>query len=482
MIKKIILTMFVFAFLAACVSSPEQIAAQTATAQTVAASAWTRTPTPTATQTPTSTLSPTLTPSLTPTPVPIGGGGRYYMAVDSRLVPDRFKTDNLVSWFSASSDGSKLKLVDWEIGSISPDGKQALKYTSEQLSNGYWIYDASLVNLDGTGEIPLDKTLTYSWDSTWLPNGDVILLADQKEGLGSRSKKAFYIVNPDGKLTKLEKPSKLIKKQTYFLLPSIKEDKFYWYTSCGSNSCKLEYYATNLHDYESTRIMKNVAGHQDMYLSPSGKYIIYLDNSYRSLNGCFLLNTADNTVTKFIPEDGSMGIDFCFGGNHWSPTEDILYGQGRNGFSIISIPDGKITTLYDTNDGSCLLVRWTPDGKHLFLSVCSKDIDYLFLDGGISLKYTDYIPSVGAMLINISNLKVTKYPNAGFCEMMISPDSNWVLFYACMNEKKHIVYPSKLLNLQTRKMFPLFEEFKDTNTDSQLKKYDRFYWKIFWLP
>ena len=54
--------------LMACSPSADQIASQTATAQTAIAAKWTDTPTPTATATATATMTPTVTPLPMPTP------------------------------------------------------------------------------------------------------------------------------------------------------------------------------------------------------------------------------------------------------------------------------------------------------------------------------------------------------------------------------------------------------------------------------
>ena len=83
---------FVVLILTACGPSPEEIAAQTATAQTAVAAAWTETPTitasPTATQTntpePTATNTPTIT--TTPTMTPIGGFPQVYIGITEQDV------------------------------------------------------------------------------------------------------------------------------------------------------------------------------------------------------------------------------------------------------------------------------------------------------------------------------------------------------------------------------------------------------------
>ena len=116
-----------------------------------------------------------------------------------------------------------------------------------------------------------------------------------------------------------------------------------------------------------------------------------------------------------------------------------------------------------TDIGYCL-TRWTPDGKYLFLNDCT-DTSTKYSDlenmGFHFESYSDltFTESLGQRLIDISSGKVTKLPDKGFCDIVISPDSQWVLIYACKNEKDLVVYPSQMLNLNTKVMVPLFLDF-----------------------
>jgi len=308
----------------------------------------------------------------------------------------------------------------------------------------------------------------------------VALIASEKKGYGPNSRDSMYILNPDGELTKLEEPSKLMKHYAYFLLPSPDGRNIYW-----ANSNSKERYVTNLDNMESKRILKKVVGFQDMHISPSGKYIVFLDNSYRTLNGCFIYNVADDTLTKIMPEDGSRGDHFCGFGNHWSPTEDKLFGITRNGYALLNVPDGKITTFPGGDADSCRIASWMPDGKHIFLSLCTTYDQYGMGEmnrPNINTRYQDFIQSIGARLMNISDGKVTKYPDGGFCEVIISPDSKWVLFYACKNQEKLIDSPSKMLNLDTKEMVPIFTEFVSKRTDAPPDQNNQYFWSVTWLP
>jgi hypothetical protein len=446
------------------------------------------TPSPTFTPTPTITPSPTFTPTPTATPVPLGGGGTFIMKVSQLLVPNEFNSQEPFSWFSASSDGSDLKLLDWQIWSLSPDGKQALTYTSDKR--------VSLTNLDGTGAIPLDESLSYKiyyplgQTALWLPNGNVVLLAFEQT---ERTKLSVYIVSPDGNLSKWEKPSQIITdREAELLFISPDGENLYWKnfdcTKIGADTyCDISgYYMTSLEDSDQKQILKNVHENVEIYLSPSGQYISYPDYSGHIFRGCFLYKIADETTTQNLPDDDSDSHGFCDtgDGSNWSPTEDKLWGKTNNGYAIWTVSEGKmmnIAAYSDINAGDCYSTSWTPDGKHLFLSVCTeKYSEELYRQkwgvGNITLPFTE---SLGQRLINISDGKVTEYPDAGFCDAVISPDSTWVLLYTCTNEKGLVVYPSQLLNLETEEMVPLFQGFV---SDSPVLQPHQKAWSVFWIP
>jgi hypothetical protein len=439
-------------------------------------------PSVTSTVTPSPTAMPTSTITPTATPVPLGGGGKFIMKVNPLLAPKEFKSQKPASWFSAYSDGSNLTLLDWQIWSLSPNGRLALTYTSNN--------NVALTNLDNLGTTLLDESLSYYIISgnyqtaLWLPNGNIVLLAfEQKE----RTKISAYIVSPDGKLTKLEKPSQIMKNYAHFLFISPDGKKLYWENPvmCGNRQCKSEYYETSLDDAEQKRILKDVNTAQDINISPSGQYIAYIDNSFQTLRGCYIYKVSDETITKIMKDDGLRGQNYCFGGNHWSPTEDKLFGQTPDGYAILTVPEGNISTFPEVNVGSCYLARWAPDGKHLFLSVCTEKNSFkeYGMNGGVRLDYQKFVQTIGERLINISDGKVTEYSDVGFCDAVISPDSTWVLFYACKDEKKRVIYPSQLLNLNTKKMYPLFQGFVSDSTEVFTGSQNGLYkgWLVFWI-
>lgn len=468
-------------------------------------------PTPTTTPLPSPTKTPlpptpTLTPS--PTPIPLGGGGTLIMKVNPLIVPEIFNAQSPASWFTASSNGSNLKLFDWQIWSLSPDGKRALTYTDDK--------KVSLTNLDGSGSIPLDETLKFSihafkWgpglgffgeSALWLPNGNVMVVAREEQS----PKVSMYIISLDGKLSLWEKPSQIMGCSAELLLLSHKGDVVYWKnTICGSGWSKSEYYMTNLDDAEQKQILGKASKSADeFHLSPSGRYIVYLNVYGTSVDGCYVYDLENRTTTKLLPDKpdrGIQGLGFCVNHNHWSPTEDILVKEPidmTDGISIWSAQDGKIThvgTYSDIKAGSCD-VLWTPDGKYLFLFACTEK--YSSEASGIHFSNGDRIvpfdKTLGQRLINISTGEITEYPDAGFCKnAFISPDSKWAILSLCVNEENLLVYPSQLINLETKEMTPIFQNFIPENpefirdpstfTDGQSLPKDIYKdWYIFWFP
>ncbi len=213
---------------------------------------------------------------------------------------------------------------------------------------------------------PLDDSLDYYVNSNFitavcLPNGNKIVLAYEKK---NPTKLSAYIVSPDENLIKWEKPSQIMQKYAFFLFISPDGQKLYWENAimCGHRQCKSEYYSTSLDDSEQKRIFKNVNSAQNIYISPSGQYISYIDNSFQQLRGCFIYNTTDGISTKLVPDNTNeygwvRGQNYCFGENHWSPKEDKLYsklyikteaGNSETGYSVLNVPNGEITT-FSTN-------------------------------------------------------------------------------------------------------------------------------------
>jgi hypothetical protein len=68
----------------------------------------------------------------------------------------------------------------------------------------------------------------------------------------------------------------------------------------------------------------------------------------------------------------------------------------------------------------------------------------------------------------------------------MSPDSQWVLLFACKNEKDLVVYPSQMLNLDTKVSVPLFTDFvADSNINISLPAgvgIDNIVWSVYWTP
>lgn len=472
--KKIIFTVTLFIFIvSACAASEDAIPSVTSL--------------PTTSNSVNTPVQPTTTiePSPTPTLVPLGGGGKFIMHINPLLVPEEFSPQKPYAWFSASSDGTNLKHLDYNIWSISPDGKRALVYNQ--------VGVVFLINLDDDSEIMLDDSLFYyfiprssvdSQTAFWLPNGDAVVLAGEKANSG---KLFVHIVGKDGAMRKLEKPTQIMRKYAAFLFSS-PDGKYLYWKNCATISCP-QYYVTATDDSEQKQILGSLADVQEMHFSPSGQYATYITST--PVESCFIYNIADGTSTQLLPGE-NHGLDFCSGGSHWSPNEDKLFGRTKTGFSIFSAPDDEIIKTIpfsEVNVGTCYVANWMPNGDGIFLSTCiDKDnLDGRNLMGGtnnVRLYMRDYVQSIGARLIDISSGKVTEYLDAGFCNAIVSPDSKWILFYQCKGENNLAVNPSQLLNLETQEMTPVFQEF----VSDSMEIYSRSSmdvdqsWLVFWLP
>jgi hypothetical protein len=449
----------------------------------------TATKTPTLTPANTSTPTPTNTPvpTATSTPVPLGGGGTFIMKVSPNQVPIWFSSQGTMIWYSASSDGSNIKKLGLQIWSISPDGKHILTYPD---NNKCYQNEVSLSNLDGIDAIPLDNSIDYyvCYETTamWLPNGTVIVLGYENK---QHTKRSIFIVNPDGSLKKWEKPSFVMNDPVSLLFITPDGKNLIWENDTLVNNYVTfsGVYISSLDDSVQKRILPNLGAIQDLFVSPSGQYIMYSDISGFRFNGTYVYKIADGTSTK-IPADMSIASD---GISHWSPTEDKLWGTTKDGYAILTLPDGTMNEIATYSDVGYCFPGWTPDGKTLFLNDCV-DTSVKFQDL-TNMKYffksypdLTFNESLGQELIDISNGKVTKYPDTGFCDSAISPDSQWALLFACKNEKDLVVYPSQMLNLNTKEMVPLFKDFiADSNvtlTQPQGVTVQNKVWSVFWMP
>lgn len=131
--------------LTACGPSPEELASQTAIAQTATAEAWTDTPTPTTTTTPTPTS--TATPTATPTPQP------------QVITGSNVNNLQLISTFGRGS----IEAFAW-----SPDGKQI----AVAGSSGLWVYaSGNFSDIDNRETSSPQVTVAYSPDGTRIATG-----------------------------------------------------------------------------------------------------------------------------------------------------------------------------------------------------------------------------------------------------------------------------------------------------------------------
>jgi len=447
------------------------------------------TPSPTAIM-PTARFSPTLLPSSTPTitpaptatPTPIGGGGTIFIGVNKLLVPKELNLDQPFNWFSSLSDGSNLTPLDVEIYSISPDNKRMLVHKDGALT---------LMNPDGSNAVELatdnetyvggsrDNTFrSYLHSVLWLPNGSLVFLTTKQHV----TRHSFYAANSDGSgLTKLEQPSKQIGEVSSLLFASLDGKAFYWATGnpCRERGlCNERYFFSKVDDSDQQQIWKGIKNASDnIYLSPSGHFIAYgaFFSSSPSEIGCYLANVAGETLTK-IEVHGSSD---CFRENPWSPIEnkillESIVGEGENAkhyYDIWTAPDGSVTT-FSYDDVYWQFPHWMPDGNHLLLAVPS-DIAKYTQSGTHSASEK----SLGDRIINISDGKITEYPYFGFCKHVLSPDAKWALLYACVNTEHLIVYPSQLINLETKEAFPVFSSFVSNDPMALVRG-----WVTFWIP
>lgn len=471
--KKILFVLFLMVFvLSACGTTENSIPTTTDT------------PTSSPTETP---IPPTATIEPSPTPVPIGGGGKIYMKVNQKIIPEEWNVANPFGWFSSSSDGSNLTLLEPEIEiyNISPDGKFMIVRAGEKLAV-METSGGSLTTLNTEGESYLSKTYEFIHESIiyyaksviWLPDNRFVFLAtDKPEG-----KSIFYLASTDGNnITRLNQPTTAAEDVTALLFLSKDQDnKFYWVTGkkCeGRNMCDEKYFLSNIDDLEQQQVWEEIKNSGDnIFLSPSGKYIAhgaYFGNR-DDKNGCYLASITGEPISKIEVE----GESFCNRGNIWSPKEDKLLAYGwevgatidgsKKYYVVWSAPDGNISRLPDLEVGDCSAAEWLPDGQHVFFATCT-DIFYGFATNVL-----------GQRLVDLTTNEVKDFPSFGFCDYSISPSANWVLFYSCKTGRTEdkITLSSQLLNLETGETLPIFEEFMSDNPIKNATER----WTIYWSP
>jgi hypothetical protein len=442
---------------------------------------------PTLPPAPTNTLVPpptaTLEPSPTPTPIPLGGGGTILMGVNQLFVPKEMNADKPFVWLSSLSDGSRLSLLNVEVYNASPYGKRMIVRSGEKLA---------LMDTNGEQLVPLNiketylgKTYGYKYDTgfyyaqsvLWLANGKLVFLATDKPD----GKSVLYIVDSDGNnLAKLEQPSLAAEEVSSLLFSKADGSEFYWVTGKKCNTrgiCVENYYLSKIDGSNQQQVWQEVKNAGDnIYLSPSGKYIAY--SAYfgqSSKNGCYLATTTGELITKL--EKGKDLFALCNRENIWSPSEDKILMSGWEGtnveyskkvYIIWSAPNGETSPLPDINSGDCRSAHWLPDGQHIFFENCT------------GIWYQMATDILGQRKVNITTGDVTEYPSFGFCEYVISPNAQWALFYACENKRSErgADKQSQLLNLETKEVVSIYDKF----TSTELVKNANERWTVFWIP
>jgi hypothetical protein len=253
------------------------------------------------------------------------------------------------------------------------------------------------------------------------------------------------------------------------------------------------YYISNLDDSEQEHILPNIFASQADYLSPSGQYILYHDFSKGDSRTCYGYNISNKTSTRIPPDSNAPRFTCSSSGTGipWSPTEDKFLGTTEKGYTIWTASDGTMNEIATYAEVGYCFTRWTPDGKSLFLNNCTdslKKFSELFSMDVAFHSSTDFPFNefLGQYLIDLSSGGITKYPDTGFCNTVISPDSKWVLIYACKNEQDLVVYPSQMLNLITKEMVPVFQDFVADSNENIAQPPNTFIdarvWSIIWTP
>lgn len=424
------------------------------------------TTTPTAglpTSTQTSTPVPaTMTPVPSPTQEPVGGGGTILVGVNKLFYPKEFTLDKPFGWFSATSDGSNVKSLDYEeIYSVSADGKRMLVK-----QNGV----IALVNSDGSSLKTLDtgKNVFIPYISrsiVWLTDRRIVFLAASQQ---SGKKSSMYVVNKDGSdVTKMEKPEQDMGDGAATLFGSPDAESVYWVTGTECHDrgiCHEKYFVTNLDDTGEKQIWQNIkAASYRIYVSPSGKFIVYYSYFGWSLKNACVLATLDGQTLSEVND--------CYNGI-WSPLEDKLLaihwvqekGNWLASYVIWTEPGNQVTKLPGIDAAFCS-ARWTPDGEKIFLSYC--------VDNQMWGKKTTYL---GSRLINISNGSITEYPDPNICASAVSPDSKWAISYRCYTPDSKSA-PSELINLETKETQPILDGFVSADP-----KAEQMGWSLIWIP
>lgn len=206
--KSICAFIFFAMSITSCGMSPEQIAIQTATAQTAIAASWTDTPTPTSTATvtltptitptPTQTHTPTPTNTPTPTPTLVGGGAGTIVFIYSSPVSPQ-STEFVSNIYTISIDGSNLKEltnnqnpeISYSEPKWSPDGTRILFQRGEILNQELFLMDSDGANIQKLSPAPIMRNREwvtnelFDYYPNWSPDGSRIIFTSNRHVLGT---------------------------------------------------------------------------------------------------------------------------------------------------------------------------------------------------------------------------------------------------------------------------------------------------------
>lgn len=385
----IFLPIIVIFLIASCGPSSEEITAQTATAATAMAAAWTKTPTPTLiltpTFTPTLTSTPTTVPTMTATPLG-GGSGQiaclYCMSIPRGVIslvkPDGTGAiplsdkNSMGASFAWSKNGARLAyftitgssgstaqkkyltcVVDadsqiekcFEVGggtfSLSPDGNK--------LAIGEFSPTLSIIDFDsGKSEVLMEAPPQWSgWDVDWSPDGTKLVVAGGEIGI--------TVIN-------------IMNKQKYPVVEADKPD--YYNTPRWSPDGKQIVYVKH-----NNLFIVNADGSDDLLLvrnaydplwSPDGTHITYITGNSNQQN-IIMMNVDGTNKVKLTPTsqsffgngtirwsaDGKYILYLAYIGSPYDPQNDLYaidvhsqkiigFTKSHNVVSYTLSPDGSV--------------------------------------------------------------------------------------------------------------------------------------------
>ncbi len=160
---------------------------------------------------PTETPQPTMTSTPSPTSVG-GGGGKIAYASDSTGIPQIY--------YIQTNSGIITKVTDMPEGACqpdwSPDGKRLVFISPCDMNKDYYPQSSLyIINVDGTGLLPLPTVSGGDFDPAWSPNGKHIVFTS----LRNNGRIQIYLINLEDNAVK-----PLSEKYSFDMQPSWSKD------------------------------------------------------------------------------------------------------------------------------------------------------------------------------------------------------------------------------------------------------------------